>query len=99
MDCRLSPRSSVHCDLQAAEHTAAGQAGSARRLLQRVLELRPREPSACLVLGQVLSSFPGDCHVHQLFFGQHCRDLCLEGVVGLEWHARQTECGPDEVAM
>jgi hypothetical protein len=42
--------------LQAAEHTAAGQAGSARRLLQRVLELRPREPSACFALGQVLNS-------------------------------------------
>ena len=38
---------------QAAEHTAAGQAGSAKRLLQRVLELRPQEASAWFALGQV----------------------------------------------
>lgn len=70
--------------LQAAEQTAAGQAGSARRLLQRVLELRPREPSACFALGQVFIALFWQL-LPTLILGRTAHeDQYLEGASGRE---------------
>jgi hypothetical protein len=70
--------------LQAAEHTAAGKAGGARRLLERVLELRPREPSACFALGQVPSSLFRQLLRSPILGRRAHEDQYLEGMSGLE---------------